>query len=63
MPDEPQDDVIVREFQAELSEGDGRTIDARIVPYNTPTRVVDTVENGGNGIPYTHAHTARSTDS
>ena len=32
---------VVREFPVELAEGDGRTIDARIVPYNTPTRVRD----------------------
>ena len=32
---------IVREFPVELTEGDGRTIDARIVPYNKPTRVRD----------------------
>jgi len=33
---------VVREFAAELeASGDGRTIDARIVPYNTPTTVAD----------------------
>lgn len=53
MPDETKDEVIVREFPVELSEdGDGRTIEARIVPYNTPTLVVDRVENGGTGVPY-----------
>jgi len=35
-------EVLVREFPVELSEdGDGRTLEARIVPYNTKTRVAD----------------------
>lgn len=33
--------VLVRAFEAELAEGDGRTIDARIAPYNTPAIVAD----------------------
>lgn len=56
MPDDTHDDAeretLVREFPVEFSEGDGRTIEARIVPYNTPTRVVDLPEHGGRGIPY-----------
>ena len=45
--------VIVREFQAELTEGgDGRTIEARIVPYDTPTVVADAPQYGGTGEPY-----------
>ena len=52
MSDEPRE-LLLREFPVEVSEvGDGRTLEARIVPYNTPARVVDTVENGGTGIPY-----------
>lgn len=42
--DKDHDDreVLVREFPVEFSaEGDGRTLEARIVPYNTPTRVAD----------------------
>lgn len=36
------DNVIRREFQAELTPiGDGRTLDLRIVPYNRPTLVRD----------------------
>jgi len=34
-------DAIVREFPVELAEGDGRTIDLRVVPYNTVARVAD----------------------
>lgn len=35
-------EVLVREFPVDLVEGgDGRTIEARIVPYNVPTRVSD----------------------
>lgn len=41
-------ETIVREFPVEFSEGDGRTLEARIVPFNTPTVVRD---NGGE--PYT----------
>jgi HK97 family phage prohead protease len=52
MPDETRE-VLVREVPVGIStDGDGRTIEARIVPYNTPTRVVDLPENGGTGIPY-----------
>jgi len=52
MSDEPRE-LLLREFPVEVTEGgDGRTLEARIVPYNTPARVVDTVENGGTGIPY-----------
>jgi len=40
--------AITREFPVELEPGDGRTIDARIVPYNTPTTVADKP-----GMPYT----------
>lgn len=35
-------EIFVREFPVEFAEtGDGRTIDARIVPYNVPARVAD----------------------
>lgn len=52
MSDEPRE-MLLREFPVEVSEGgDGRTLEARIVPYNTPTQVVDRVENGGTGVPY-----------
>jgi HK97 family phage prohead protease len=36
-----QQPMIVREFPMEVEVGDGRTIDARIVPYNTVARVSD----------------------
>jgi HK97 family phage prohead protease len=42
---------LVREVTFAV-EGDGRTIEARIVPYNTPTQVVDRPEHGGTGVPY-----------
>ncbi len=35
------DQPIVREFPVELVESDGRTIDLRVVPYNTAARVAD----------------------
>lgn len=42
MSEEEERPTLVRMFQAELAEGgDGRTIDARVVPYNTPARVAD----------------------
>lgn len=49
MPDDPE--RVVREVTFAV-EGDGRTIEARIVPYNTDTQVVDAPHNGGTGIPY-----------
>lgn len=33
--------VLRREFTAEISEGDGRTVDVRVVPYDTQARVSD----------------------
>lgn len=38
---EQEREPLIREFPVELTEGDGRTIEARIVPFNTPTRVAD----------------------
>jgi HK97 family phage prohead protease len=53
MPDETRE-LLVREVPVGISEdGDGRTIEARIVPYNTPTVVADHPKNGGTGVPYT----------
>ena len=55
MSEEPRE-LLLREFPVEVSEGgDGRTLEARIVPYNTPTQVVDLPENGGSGQPYMEA--------
>ena len=34
-------EILQREFTAELQAGEGRTVDARIVPYGTPTEVSD----------------------
>jgi HK97 family phage prohead protease len=42
---------LVREVSFAV-EGDGRTIEARIVPYNTSTQVVDDPKHGGTGVPY-----------
>jgi len=37
-----EEQILVREFQAEFAQvGDGRTVDVRVVPYNTPTEVSD----------------------
>ncbi len=46
-----QPERVVREVTFAV-EGDGRTIEARIVPYNTDTKVVDAPHNGGTGVPY-----------
>lgn len=35
------DQTLTREFPVDLAEGDGRTIDLRVVPYNTVARVAD----------------------
>lgn len=51
MPDDTHDDhvALVREFPVEYAQvGDGRTVDLRIVPFNTPTEVSDF-----GGPPYT----------
>lgn len=45
-PQDPPEDALertlrTREFPVELAQGDGRTIDARIVPYNAPAQVAD----------------------
>lgn len=37
----PDPQPIVREFPVELTEGDGRTIELRVVPYNTVATVAD----------------------
>ena len=36
-----EQEILRREFPAELHAGDGRTVDARIVPYSTPADVSD----------------------
>jgi HK97 family phage prohead protease len=38
---------LVREFQAEFTPGDGRTVDVRVVPYGVPAQVSD---DGGRTI-------------
>jgi len=50
MNDAADPERIVREVT--FAVGDGRTIEARIVPYNTDTKVVDLPEHGGTGVPY-----------
>jgi len=45
-PTDPPEDALertvrTREYAVEMEQGDGRTIDARIVPYNTPAQVAD----------------------
>ena len=48
MSEQMDGQVIHREFAADLSaSGDGRTLDLRVVPYNTPATVRD-----GHGEPY-----------
>lgn len=41
MSEDNEQTKLIREFPVELSEGDGRTVEARIVPYNVITRVSD----------------------
>lgn len=43
-----QPDMLVREFDASLSAGDGRTIDMRIVPFGETATVFD----GHGGVPF-----------
>jgi HK97 family phage prohead protease len=51
MPEDTTPERLVREVTFAV-EGDGRTIEARIVPYNTPVQVVDSPKHGGTGVPY-----------
>jgi HK97 family phage prohead protease len=44
--------LLARTFELQIDSDNGRTIEARIVPYNTPTRVIDLPKNGGTGEPY-----------
>jgi HK97 family phage prohead protease len=41
MVEQQTQQAFVRTFEAELAPGDGRTLEARIAPYNTPARVAD----------------------
>lgn len=43
----PETGLIRREFAAELTAGDGRTVDVRVVPYGVPAHVSD---NGGRTV-------------
>ena len=43
----PERALLVREFVAEFTPGDGRTVDVRVVPYGTPAPVSD---DGGRTI-------------
>lgn len=45
--------VLHREFAAELSAGDGRTIDVRIVPYGEQIQHNDGLGGVPKGVPYT----------
>jgi uncharacterized protein len=45
--------LLVRSFELQLDSDNGRTIEARIVPYNVPTTVADDPRHGGSGVPYT----------
>lgn len=50
--DDAQDETIVRTFAAELSAGDGRTVDVRIVPYGERATAIDGLGGVARGIPY-----------
>lgn len=45
-------EMIVRTFSAELSAGDGRTIDVRIVPYGEQAICADGLGGVARGVPY-----------
>lgn len=45
-------DMIQRTFEAEITPGDGRTIDVRIVPYGERATVADGFGGVARGIPY-----------
>jgi HK97 family phage prohead protease len=47
-----QSGLLVREFQAELSAGDGRTLDVRIVPFGETATVADGLGGVARGVPY-----------
>lgn len=51
-PDAPASDLIQRTFEAEITPGDGRTIDVRIVPYGERATVADGHGGLKRGIPY-----------
>jgi HK97 family phage prohead protease len=51
--DGPDDGTIVRTFAAEMSAGDGRTVDVRIVPYGETAIALDGYGGVARGIPYT----------
>jgi HK97 family phage prohead protease len=46
-------DLIVRTYAAELTSGDGRTVDVRIVPYGERATVNDGLGGVARGVPYT----------
>lgn len=51
--DGPVEETIVRTFAAEMSAGDGRTVDVRIVPYGETATANDGFGGVARGIPYT----------
>ena len=51
--EQPQDGLIRREFAADLTPGDGRTVDCRIVPYGERIEHNDGLGGVPKGMPYT----------
>lgn len=51
-PNAPASDLIQRTFEAEITPGDGRTIDVRIVPYGERATVADGFGGVARGVPY-----------
>ena len=49
---ESQSGLLVREFNAELAAGDGRTLDVRIVPFGETATVADGFGGVARGVPY-----------
>ena len=49
----PDEGTIIRTFAAEMSAGDGRTVDLRVIPYGETATVNDGYGGVPKGVPYT----------
>lgn len=49
---ETEREIILRTFPAEVTSGDGRTVDVRIVPFGETARAIDGLGGVAKGIPY-----------
>jgi len=53
---EPTDELMIRVFAADITAGDGRTVDVRIVPYGEKITHNDGLGGVPKGIPYTEEY-------